>query len=158
MMSLIVRTARWTLLLSSILAASCAGPETAGDSRSQFGIVTSDATVLANVEGSATGFTNTELTDLIRKGVGKAYVIQCDVSSDPATSGPRMVWHVINEGTEPTAVISVHLVRDGKITRSAFTDASAPGSSPDAVFMDTISQLAQRVLPPAAEHSRPSCS
>ena len=151
-MSFIAATARWILLFSSILAVSCAGPAPANDSRGQFGIVTSEGMVLANVEGSATGFTNTELTHLIRTGVAEAYVIHGDVLSDPATAEPRMFWHVINDGRKPTTIISTHLVEGGKITSSAFTDVAAPDSNPDTVFIDAVSQLAQRVLPPAAKH------
>jgi hypothetical protein len=152
----IAATVRWTLLFSSIFVASCTGPGVANNSPGQFGIVTSEGMVLANVEGSATGYTNTELTNLISRGVAESYVVKSEVPSKPATSGVRMFWHVINNGREPTAVVTVHLVRSGKIIRSAFTDAAAPDSNPDAVFMATVSQLAQRVLPLASGQIGPS--
>lgn len=150
-MSFIAATARCTILLCSVLVASCARPGTPNDSQAQFGIITSEGRVLANVEGSATGFTNTELTHLIRTGVSEVYAIDSDVSSDAATAGRRMFWHVINDGRKPTAVISVHLVQDGKIARSAYADAAAPDSDSDEEFMYVVSHLAREVLPPAAQ-------
>jgi hypothetical protein len=152
----IVTTMRWTLLVVLIFVASCAGLRNANDSQDQFGIVTSEGTVLATVEGSATGYTDTELTKLIRNGVAETYGIQRKVASGTLTSGPRMIWHVINNEREPTAIISVDLIRGGKITRSAFTNAVAPGSEPSGVFMGTVSQLAQNVLPPATRQPGPS--
>jgi hypothetical protein len=60
-----------------------------------------------------------------------------------------MIWHVTNDERDPTAIISVDFIRDGKITNSAFANAGAPGSEPNAVFMGAVSQLAENVLPPA---------
>jgi hypothetical protein len=145
----IFSTMRWTLLLASIFVASCTGLRDTNDSQCQFGILTSEGTVLATVEGSATGYTQTELTKLISNGVAETYGIQRTVASGRLTSGPRMIWHVINNEREPTAIISVDFIRNGKITRSAFTSAAAPGSEPDAVFMGAVSQLAENVLSPA---------
>jgi hypothetical protein len=145
----IVTAMRWTLLVASIFVASCAELRNANDSQGQFGIVTSEGTVLATVDGSATGYTHNELTQLIRKGVAETYGIQRAVVPGTLTSGARMIWHVTNDEREPTAIISVDFIRDGKITRSAFTNAAAPGSEPDAVFMGAVSQLAENVLPPA---------
>jgi hypothetical protein len=152
-MSLIVTTMRWTLLFSSIFVASCAGANNANDSQDQFGIVTSEGTVLANVEGFAAGYTHTELTKLIRDGLARTYRIQRDVASKAAAPGTRLIWRVNNNVREPTAVITVNLVQGSKIIRSAFSDTVTPGSEPDGIFMGVVSQLAQRVLPPAATQS-----
>ncbi len=149
-MSSVAASARWALLACLVLTTSCASPGAADDPRYQFGIVTIDGTVLEYVEGSVTGYTNAELTDFVRKGVGEAYVVRRGVSLNATPTGRQMVWHVINDGRKPTVVITVHLVRDGKIIRTAFTGAPAPDASPEGYFIAAISQLTQEVLPPLA--------
>lgn len=146
-----VATGRWALFIcAGLIVASCMRPGVSDDSRDRFGIITSEGTVLAIVQGSAIGFTNADLTRLIWSGVAEAYPIQCEVPSELAAAGRQIFWNVINDGRKPTAVISVRVVQDGKIVRSAFNHVAAPGSSPDAVFMYDVSHLARRVLPPAA--------
>jgi len=64
-----------------------------------------------------------------------------------------MVWHVVNDGRMPTVVITVHLVQDGKITRTAFTRAAAPDANPEWDFIAAVSQLTLEVLPPLATNA-----
>jgi hypothetical protein len=137
-------------VLSLCSLASCARSEGIGPARNLFTASTSEGTVLVRVEGLATGFTNSELTRLIRSGLTRIYPIQCDAPSDISMSVPRMVWHVINDGRRPTAMVTVRIIENGRIVRSGFTTVSAPGANPDAVFMREFSDLAYGVMPPAA--------
>jgi hypothetical protein len=138
----------YALLFCAVLTPSCAQMPAADASRSRFGVITSEGVISATVGGSATGFTNTNLTGLIRAGLAEAYSIQCEVPPKMAAAGPQMVWHVTSIGIKPTAIISVDVVKDGKIVKSAYTNVAAPGSNPNAVFMYDVRRLAQRVLPP----------
>jgi hypothetical protein len=99
------------------------------------------------VNGFATGFTNHDLTRLIRAGVAETYSVVCGTSSDSAAAERQMVWHVVNDGRKPTAVVTVHIVQGGEIIRSAFANVAAPDSNPDAVFKYDVAHLAGRVLP-----------
>jgi hypothetical protein len=117
---------------------------------SRFNVITSEGIVSAIVIGSAKGFTNAALTRLIRAGVSETYDVHCTRPSDPAVAEREMFWHVNNDGRKPTAIITVHLVHDGKLVSSAYSNVAAPGSNPNAVFMYDVSRLAQRVLPPAS--------
>jgi hypothetical protein len=141
--------ARGFLLLCTLLLTSCEKPDKQDASLDRFRIITDEGPVLAIVNGSATGFTNHDLTQLIRAGVAEAYSILCDVSPDPAAER-QMVWHVVNDGRKPTAVVPVHIVQSGQIVRSAFASVAAPDSNPDAIFKYDVAHLARRVLPAGA--------
>jgi hypothetical protein len=135
------------LLLFTLLMTSCASAGLPGAPLDRFEIVTEEGTVLAIVKGSATGFANSDLTRLIRKGVAETYSIKCDLPSDLAATNRRMFWHVNNYVRKPIAIISVDVVQGHEIINRAYTSVAAPGSNPDAVFMSDVSRLARRVLP-----------
>jgi hypothetical protein len=152
----------WTtgyLLVSSLsLLAACTGSETVGEVRDKFTANTSEGIVLVRVEGMATGITNSELTRLIRRGVVRIYPVRCNPPPDISTNAPQMVWHVIKDGRKPTAMVTVEIIRDGRIVRSNFANVSAPHANPDAVFIREVSELAYRLISPAAavaNHEKP---
>ena len=60
-----------------------------------------------------------------------------------------MYWYLISDRRKGTALIKVRITRDGKVIRSEFTNAAAPGVDPD--MMDDISRFVRRVLPPPAK-------
>jgi hypothetical protein len=110
--------------------------------------MTSKGVVLAIVEGSVAGVTNSDLTHLIRAGVAETYSIQCVAPSGVTPNDVRMYWYLVDNRQTGTALVKVHIEQDGKIIRSEFTNVTAPGIDPDVMFMDNISRFAQGVLPP----------
>jgi hypothetical protein len=144
------------LLLCSL--ASCARSENVARPNNLFTADTSEGIVVVRVEGFATGFTNTEMTRLIRGGLARIYPIQCDTSPDVSANAPRMVWHVINDGRKATAMVTVTIIESGRIVRSKFDNVSAPNVNPNVVFMRDVSDLAYRVMLPAVgvkDHDKP---
>jgi len=140
----------WHALLSGlVMVAACAGEAGCGGAPDRFAVSTPDGVVLASVEGASTGFTNAELTRLVRAGVAEAYPVQCSVPAVLAAEAPLMVWRVVDKDRQPTAIVSVKLIRNGTVVRSAFDNVLAPDTNPGSVFMRTVSDLARRVLPPA---------
>jgi hypothetical protein len=132
-----------------LFAAACANPEASvGRTGAPFAIITSEGIVLVTVEGGATGFTNADLTRLIRKSLAETYPVQCNTRLDSSTVARQMVWHVANLGWWPTAMISVKVIEDEKKAKSGFDRIAVPGVNPDAVFLYDVSRLAQRILPP----------
>ncbi|WP_158922297.1 hypothetical protein [Acidisphaera sp. S103] len=109
------------------------------------------------VQGMAKGYTNTELTRLIRAGVAESYPTRCDVSPTFAVSAPQMIWRVVNDGRKPTAIVSVRVVHNGNLVRSAFANAPAPDAFPDAVFRFQVANLARRVLKPPTSGTALHC-
>jgi hypothetical protein len=150
--SVVAAPVGYALLFCAVLTPSCAQMPAADASRSRFGVITSEGVTSVTVGGSAKGFTNTNLAGLIRAGLAEAYSIQCEAPQNMAAAGPQMVWHVTNIGVKPTAIISVYVVKDGKVVKSAYTNVAAPGANPNAVFMYDVLRLAQTVLQP---NSRP---
>jgi hypothetical protein len=114
----------------------------------QFGIVTSEGIVIAIIEGTATGLTNTGLTRLIEAGVGEIYSIQCDLPRHAVVPARRIFWHVASRVRYPTAVISARFIEDSKTVRSLSVDVAAPEANPNLVFMNEVSHIARKVLPP----------
>jgi hypothetical protein len=110
--------------------------------------MTSQGVVLAIVEGSVAGVTNSDLTHLIRAGVAETYSVQCAVPSGMAPNNPRMYWYLVENRQTGTALVKVHIKQDNKVIRSEFTHVTVPGTDPDVMFMDNISRFAQGVLPP----------
>jgi len=104
--------------------------------------------VLATVKGTATGFTNGDLTRLIRAGVAETYSIQCDVPWDIAATARQIFWQVSSSVRRPTATISVKVVQGGKTVNSTFTNVAGPDANPYVIFMNEISRLAHEMLPP----------
>jgi len=143
------RTIRHCLFLFLYLLASCTGSGGAGQARNPFIAHTPEGVVLVKVNGTATGTTDEELTRLIRRGVAQIYPVLSNTSPGVSLDAPQLVWDVIKDGRTPTAVVTVKVVRDGRVVRSEFAHVSAPGANPDAVFIHDISALAYRVLPPA---------
>jgi hypothetical protein len=129
--------------------AVCAGVAGCGGTPDRFAVSTPDGVVLASVEGASTGFTNTELTRLVRAGVAEAYPVQCHAPSWLGAGAPLMVWQVVDKDRQPTAIVSVRLIRNGTVVRSSFDNVVVPDANPGSVFMRTVSDLARRVLPPA---------
>jgi hypothetical protein len=136
------------LVWSAFLLASCATAANINGAGNRFGIITSEGIVLATVSGMATGLTNADLTRLIRAGVAETYSIQCDVPRHMPRSTRQIFWHVTSGIRYPTAVISIRLVEDSKTVRSFFADVAAPETSPSLIFMNEVSRLSRRVLPP----------
>ena len=134
------------LLFCLAFAVSCTRPTISDGWEAWSGVGTPDGAVV--VQGMAKGFTNAELTRLIRAGVADAYPTRCDGGPVPAGSMPRMVWHVVNDGRKPTAIVSVRVVQNGGLVRFAFSNTPAPDTFPDAVFRREVSDLARRVLVP----------
>jgi hypothetical protein len=71
-------------------------------------------------------------------------------TADISTNAPKMVWHVIKDGRKPTTMVTVRIIRDGRIVRSNFANVSAPHANPDAVFMREVAELAYRLISPPA--------
>jgi hypothetical protein len=138
----------WFLPLSLLIA--CTNPERGDGAGNLFTAGTSEGTIMVRVEGFTKGFTNTELTRLIRDGLAKTYPIQRDVPPDIASNVPRMVWHVNNDERNATAVVTVRIIQNGRVVRSDFAKTPAPNACPPAVFMHEVSELARNVIPPAA--------
>jgi hypothetical protein len=137
------------LLSGLVMAAVCAEAAGCGEAPNRFAVSTPDGLVLASVEGASTGFTNAELTRLVRGGIAEAYPVQCNAPSVLTAGAPLMVWQVVDKDRQPTAIVSVKLIRNGTVVRSAFDNVLAPDANPGSVFMRTVSDLARRVLPPA---------
>ena len=137
-----------TLLFCMIFVVSYSRPSASGGSEAWSGVGTPVGAVALVVQGMAKGFTNAELTRLIRAGVADAYPTRCDGGPVAADSMPRMVWHVVNDGRKPTAIVSVRVIQNGSLVRFAFSNAPAPDAFPDAVFRREVSDLARRVLAP----------
>jgi hypothetical protein len=141
----------WCLVLVLYLLAACTGPQGAGKADNLFTANASEGDVLVRVDGMARGFTNSELTRLIKRGMAGSYPIQCHEASDNALDTPKMVWHVINDRRKPTAVVTVKVIESSGIVRSKFANIAAPGVNPDAVFMRDVADLAYRIMPPAPD-------
>jgi len=143
-------TGRCCLFLVLSLLAACSGSEGAGQVNNLFVANTTEGVALVRVDGMATGFTNSELTRLIRRGMAGIFPILCRDASDNASTAPKMVWHIINDGRKPTAVVTVKVIETDGIVRAKFANISAPGINPDAVFMHDVADLAYRIISPAS--------
>jgi hypothetical protein len=127
----------------------CARP---GDAVTQghFAVDTSRGTVLVTADGDAVGFTNVDLTRLIRTALAQTYPITCDIKGHTNTTSRRLVWHVVSSGRHPTAIIVAEIFQDSKLLQKESEQIAAPGSEPNAVTIYETSQFSQRILPPVS--------
>lgn len=132
-----------------LAASSCTTLSTARDAHSAYEVLTDADPVLVNLDGFARGYTHSALDVLVRKGVERAGRGQV-VSLAPGQLPPerRMVLHIEEGFQPPVAQITLTLFAAGRPVRSVSTRAPAPGAFPNSVFIQTVSGLTWRLLPP----------
>jgi hypothetical protein len=145
----------WSAAFFVLFLASCAGPQAGDPSTDQFVIESSEGPVLATVEPSDTGYTDSELTNVISAGVADRFAIRCSAPSRSAEPSRQMFWQV-NKIWKTNAQISASLVAGGKVVKSTFMTTGAPGTNPDADFEYAVARLASRMLPTSRQSADPS--
>jgi len=134
--------------LAAIVA--CTNVQSHDALRPEFDVLTSQGPISVRVQGTATGFTNADLSRLIRSGMAEAYSVRCSVPFDTWSMKQILVWNVAKDGRH-NYVVSGRLVQSGKIIKSTWVDVIGLEAAPYGVFMRTISFLALKLLPPATE-------
>ncbi len=143
-----------TLLM--LMSASCSSSLENGAPLLTYVVLTDAGPILIDADGFAHGFTQSALEATVRKGVKQAHRGQLKLlKADEFTPTRRMLFHV-EEGFRPTrAQITMELFRAGKLVKSVSTASPEPGAFPEAVFIHSIADLTQRLLPPVALNVAP---
>jgi hypothetical protein len=133
-----------------IAIAACANTQSRGTLGREFDVLTSKGPVSVHVQGTATGFANSNLSRLIRSGMAEVYPIRCDMPLDVSSTKQMLVWNVTKDG-RLNYVVNGRLVQGGEVIKSKWADVIGLEATPYGVFMRTISFLALKLLPPATE-------
>jgi hypothetical protein len=130
--------------------AACANVQSRGTLGHEFEVLTSKGPVSVQVQGTATGFDNSDLSRLIRFGMAEVYSVHCGLPLDVSSTKQMLVWNVTKDG-RLNYVVNGRLVQGGEVVKSTWADVIGLEAAPYGVFMRTISFLALKLLPPATE-------
>jgi hypothetical protein len=136
-------------VVALLLSVGCA-PLTRYADTSRFTIATSAGMIDANITSDGVGESRSRLAALVRRGVAQAYTVGCDAGAERHSPADIMLWHMSREGPKPMVMITVRLLRSGRVLRRASASVPAPETEPNDVFIEDISLLGRRVLPPPA--------